>query len=100
MSKRRRSRFVRKTRQVLWYESAGMPIGEPLVRGIQTRRLAKLRWARRFGQLLGLACPVRCLFLPCFVVLHFHLHAHPGMNAALKIVFAFRQIRNLQLAAL
>jgi hypothetical protein len=52
------------------------------------------------AQLLGLAWPARYLFLPRFVVLHFHFHAHPWMNAALKIVVAIRQVTDQELAAL
>lgn len=33
-------------------------------------------------------------------LLHLDFQAHPGMNAALKFMLAFRQTRNLQLAAL
>jgi hypothetical protein len=65
-SSRYGDRFVRKTRQVLPYESAEMRVGEPLASGIRARRLAKLRWARRSRAIAGSCVPGSVSISPVF----------------------------------
>jgi hypothetical protein len=55
-----------KTPQVLAYESAEIHFGEPLAGGIQARRLAKLRWARRCRATAGSCAPGSGSISPVF----------------------------------
>lgn len=63
-------------------------------------RLQKKREAHDMGRTPPKRSPLRMKLLLFRRVLHFHRHAHPGVNAALKVVLAESQPRNLKLAAL
>jgi hypothetical protein len=82
----------------------GRHVGEPLAGRIRARWLAPSCLFAVLGSRLALPGPrpARLLSRAVVVILVFHVNrdAHPGMDAALKMMFPLREAVNQKLAAL